>query len=62
MGVRYRMARIYKNQGDTDNWKDILGEITAKAPDSVYGKIAASELKAASIAEDAARYSPTGRI
>jgi TolA-binding protein len=62
MGVRYRMARIYKNQGDTDNWKSILGEIATQAPDSVYGKIAASELKAASIAEDAARYSPTGRI
>jgi TolA-binding protein len=62
LGVRYRMARIYKNQGDADNWKSILGEIAAQSPDSVYGKIAASELKAASIAEDAARYSPTGRI
>lgn len=60
--VRYRMARIHKKQGDNETWKKILGELAAQEPNSVYGQLSASELKAASIAEDAARYSPTGRL
>jgi TolA-binding protein/lipopolysaccharide biosynthesis regulator YciM len=62
LAVRYRAARIHKSQGDAEAWKSMLTEIAAESPDSVYGKLAASELKAASIAEDAARYSPTGRL
>ncbi|MDR1685388.1 MAG: hypothetical protein LBR82_02920 [Desulfovibrio sp.] len=62
LAVRYRVARIHKSQGDAEAWKTMLTAITAEAPDSVYGKLAASELKAAAIAEDAARYSPTGRL
>jgi outer membrane protein assembly factor BamD (BamD/ComL family) len=62
LAVRYRVARIHKSQGDAEAWKSMLTEISAEAPDSVYGKLAASELKAAAIAEDAARYSPTGRL
>lgn len=60
--VRYRMARIYRKQGDVESWKKLLGEIASQSPDSVYGRLAVSELNAASIAEDAARYSPTGRL
>ena len=62
MAVQYRMARIYKKQGDADTWAKMLQAITAADPQSVYGQLAASELKAASIAEDAARFSPTGRL
>jgi outer membrane protein assembly factor BamD (BamD/ComL family) len=62
LAVRYRVARIHKSQGDAEAWKTMLTEIAAESPDSVYGKLAASELKAAAIAEDAARYSPTGRL
>lgn len=60
--VRYRVARIHKKQGDLDGWRKILADIAAKDPTSVYGQIASSELKAAAIAEDAARYSPTGKL
>jgi TolA-binding protein len=62
LAVRYRVARIHKSQGDAEAWKTMLTAIAAESPDSVYGKLAASELKAAAIAEDAARYSPTGRL
>jgi TolA-binding protein len=62
LAVRYRIARIHKSQGDAEAWKTMLTAIAAESPDSVYGKLAASELKAAAIAEDAARYSPTGRL
>ena len=60
--VQYRMARIYRKQGNLDAWKTTLTDIAAKNPGTVYGQLASSELKAAAIAEDAARYSPTGRI
>ncbi|MDR2488069.1 MAG: hypothetical protein LBD42_00970 [Desulfovibrio sp.] len=60
--VQYRMARIYRKQGNLDAWKTALTDIAAKNPGTVYGQLANSELKAAEIADDAARYSPTGRI
>lgn len=60
--VQYRMARIYRKQGNLDAWKTTLTDIATKNPGTVYGQLASSELKAAAIAEDAARYSPTGRI
>jgi hypothetical protein len=62
MTVRYRMARIYKKQGDEDNWRKILTDIASKTPNSVYGQIAAAELKAADITDNAAKFSPTGRL
>jgi TolA-binding protein len=62
MAVRYRMARIYKKQGDDDNWQRTLTEIVAQDPGSVFGQLAASELNAASIAREAAQFSITGRI
>jgi len=62
MAVRYRMARIYKKQGDDDSWQKALTEIVAQDPGSVFGQLAASELNAASLAREAAQFSPTGRI
>ncbi len=62
MAVRYRMARIYRKQGNLDKWKELLTELVRENPNSVYGQIAASELKTASIAKDAEQYSPTGRL
>ena len=62
VAVQYRMARIYRKQGNMDAWKTTLTDIAAKNPGTVYGQLANSELKAAEIAQDAARYSPTGRI
>lgn len=62
MAVQYRMARIYRKQGNLDAWKTTLTELAEKNPGTVYGQLAGSELKAAALAEEAARYSPTGRI
>ena len=62
MAVRYRMARIYRKQGDQEQWKTILTELSSSSPNSVYGRIASSELNSASLARDAAKYSPTGRL
>ena len=62
LAVRYRMARIYKKQGDDDNWQRALSEIVAQDPASVFGQLAASELNTANIARDASQFSTTGRI
>ena len=62
VAVRYRTARIYRKQGNLDAWKKTLTDISASNPGTVYGQLADSELRAAEIAQDAARYSPTGRI
>jgi len=62
LAVRYRMARIYKKQGDNDSWQKALTEIVAQDSGSVFGQLAASELNAASLAKEAAQFSPTGRI
>ena len=62
MTVKYRMARIYKKQGDNESWKKALNDIVAQDPGSVYGQIAISELNAAAIAKDASQFSTTGRI
>lgn len=60
--VRYRMARICKKRGDNETWRKLLGEIVAETPGSVYGRLSASELNAADIAQDAARYLPSGQL
>ncbi len=62
VGVTYRLARIYKKQGNIAAWKKSLTEIVQKYPTSIYGQSAESELKTSAITEDAAQYSPTGKI
>lgn len=61
-GVMYRMARIYKKQGNEESWLKSLNDIVALGPETVYGRLAQSELNASTIAKDAARFSPTGDI
>ena len=61
LGVEYRMARIFKRQGNEEQWRTMLTNLAKSAPDSVYGKTAARELKEDTLRENAAKYSPTGR-
>ncbi|MDR2075431.1 MAG: tetratricopeptide repeat protein [Desulfovibrio sp.] len=61
-GVLYRMARIYKRQGDEEAWRRQLTEIAQKYPGDTYGKTAAAELNSAGILDNASRYSPTGSL
>jgi TolA-binding protein len=62
VAVLYRMARIYKRQGDEEGWRRQLTEIAQKYPEDTYGKTAISELNSAGLLDDASRYSPTGRL
>ena len=61
LGVEYRMARIFKRQGNEEQWRTMLTNLAKSSPDSVYGKTAARELKEDTLRENAAKYSPTGR-
>ncbi|WP_169727859.1 tetratricopeptide repeat protein [Desulfovibrio inopinatus] len=42
---RFRQANIYRSMGNTDEWKKILEDMRDTMPDSLYGKMAATELK-----------------
>ena len=61
LGVEYRMARIFKRQGNEEQWRTMLTNLAKSSPDSVYGKTAARELKEDALRENAAKYSPMGR-
>ncbi len=46
---RFRMAAVYRAMGDTDNWRKTLTAMRDAAPDSLYGKMAASDLAASGL-------------
>lgn len=55
-GLRFREARLHRKMGDTARWKAILQGIVDKEPDSVFGKMAASELQTSNVARDLSRF------
>ncbi|MFV0423916.1 tetratricopeptide repeat protein [Oleidesulfovibrio sp.] len=60
--LRYRLARLYKKTADVEQWRTILTELRDKNPQSLYGRMAASELRSHELSQDAAQFSPTGRL
>ncbi|CAK7065004.1 MAG: Cell division coordinator CpoB [Desulfovibrio sp.] len=61
-GMLFRIAGIYKKQGNTPEWRKTLTELAQKYPDSVHGRAAASTLRSAQLSEDAAQFSPSGSL
>ncbi len=59
-GLMFRVAGIYRKQGNTQEWRKTLIELAEKYPDSVHGRAAASTLRSSKLAEDAAQFSPGG--
>lgn len=55
-GLRFREARLHRKMGDTARWRAILQGIVDKEPDSVFGKMAASELHTQDVARDLTRF------
>lgn len=55
-GLRFREARLHRKMGDTTRWRAILQGIVDKEPDSVFGKMAASELHTSNVARDLSRF------
>jgi len=55
-GLRLREARLHKKMGDNLRWRSILEQVRDKEPESVFGKMAASELGAFEMARDLNRF------
>ncbi len=54
--LRYRLAGLYKNSGDTQKWIDILTSLESNNPDDMYGRMAASDLRNHELGQRAAQY------
>ena len=61
-GMLFRIAGIYRKQGNTPEWRKALVELSETYPDSVHGKAAASTLRSSRLAEEAAQFAPGGRL
>lgn len=61
-GLLFRIAGIYKKQGNTPEWRKTLTELAEKYPDSVYGRTAASALSTSKLTDEAARFAPNGQL
>lgn len=55
-GLRFREARLHRKMGDMARWRAILRGIIDTEPDSVFGKMAASELRTQDVARDLTRF------
>ena len=59
--LRFRLAQLYKASGDSPRWTSILKELTEKYPNTLYGKMAASELQTNKLRENVSDFMPTGQ-
>jgi tetratricopeptide (TPR) repeat protein len=52
----YQLARLYKINGDTASWKKILTKLINKKPDSLFSKMAKSDLNSIPLLKEASKY------
>lgn len=55
-GLQLREARLHRKMGDTLRWKSILEDVRRREPESIYGKMASSELNTYEMARDLTRF------
>lgn len=55
----FRRARLHRKMGDLARWRSLLEQIVSAEPDSVFGRMAASELHTQQVARDITRFAPT---
>jgi len=55
---RYRLAGLFRQNGDEKSWRETLADLAKSAPASLYGRMAASELKSSSLEQAAREYAP----
>ncbi|SBV90419.1 Tetratricopeptide TPR_2 repeat-containing protein (fragment) [uncultured delta proteobacterium] len=61
-GLLFRIAGIYRKQGNTPEWRKALQQLAEQYPDSVHGRAAASTLRSSRLTEDAAQFAPGGQL
>ncbi len=59
---QYRLARLHKKNEDMKQWRSILTKLRDTNPQSLYGRMAASELRSHDLSQSAAQFSPTGQL
>lgn len=57
--LRYQMAQFYRQLADNEKWRAILEELIRDKPNSLYGRMAASELQTRKIEQGARQFTPT---
>ncbi len=55
---QFRVARLHRKMGDLGRWQAMLDDIVAREPETVYGRMAASELRTQEVARDLTRFTP----
>lgn len=63
-GLLFRQARLHRKMGDMARWRSQLDMIVQREPDSVFGRMAASELRTQEVSRNLTRFTeqpkPTG--
>lgn len=62
LSILYRSAQLNQKLGNDDAAHAIAQELSAKYPDSYYGKMAASQLRSGKMEEDIAKYGVEGGL
>lgn len=57
--LRYQMAQLYHKLADSQKWQAILEELVKDKPNSLYGRMAASELQTREIEKNARQFTPS---
>ena len=56
--LRFRLAQLYKTSGDTARWASLLKELAEQYPETLYGKMAASELETHKLRQNISDFMP----
>lgn len=59
--TRFKLARIYRKAGAIDEWKQLLGDIIEKKPESLQAQLAKSALETYELEQKAQQYAPAPR-
>jgi len=60
--LKYRVAGLYRKAGDTDRWKNMLKTLAKESSDTLYGRMASSDLELAALEENAQQYQPDAQL
>lgn len=58
--MRYRLGQLYRQSGDMARWAVVMQELIDSAPDSLYGRMAASELRSSTLTDEINSFMPQG--
>ncbi|MBQ4133851.1 MAG: tetratricopeptide repeat protein, partial [Desulfovibrionaceae bacterium] len=60
LAMRYRLGQLYRQSGDKARWALVMQELVELSPDSLYGRMAASELRSSQLSNDISSFLPPG--